>query len=122
MEQALRERPKLKRLESAGGGIIGVLAVGRDAARRVQLLLLAEQAHRSPVVGSKLRSPLRAADDGNASAAKPSGPPVGPNETRSHQKYIEQESRQVSLSREQRLRLATDSRCAQRNSRRNTWI
>jgi hypothetical protein len=32
MEQALRERPKLKRLESAGGGIIGVLAVDRDAA------------------------------------------------------------------------------------------
>ena len=39
MEQALRERPKLKRLESASGGIIGVLAVDRDAARRVQLLL-----------------------------------------------------------------------------------
>jgi hypothetical protein len=35
---------------------------------------------------------------------------------------IEQESRQVSLSREQRWRLATDSRCAQRDSRRNTWI
>ena len=54
MEQPLRERPKLNGL-SRRVGIIGVLAVYRDAARRLQLLLLAEQAHRFQVVGTSER-------------------------------------------------------------------